>query len=83
MSRKVLKALFPERCIGCELCVMAAQRQFKKAGLDGSFIRILRQESGYSVDIDPQAGDLDVEKIKKICPTLVFSVEDGVDESAK
>ncbi len=87
MPNKVLKVYFPDKCIGCELCVMEAQRQLNKAGLDGSLIRIFRssdEEEGseltYSIEMDPNINDLDIEKISKSCPTLVFKVEEGYDE---
>ena len=79
MARKrVLKAEFSSRCNGCELCVLEAQRQLKKVGIEGSPIRILRSKSqdslNFSVDLDPRVNELDIEKIKSICPTLVFTI---------
>ena len=77
---KSLKISFPQKCIGCELCVLEAQKQFKKVGLEGSLIRILRKQKEnseflvYSVDIDPRINRLDIEKIKESCPTGVFEV---------
>lgn len=78
---KVLKATFPKNCIGCELCVREAQAQMKKVGLEGSPVRIFRGRSGkgkttFSIDIDPSTKDLDIKSIEKICPTLVFTIED-------
>lgn len=84
---KVLKATFPQKCIGCEICVMEVQKQLNKAGLDGSLIKVLRNtdENGnlvFSIDIDPQVNDLDIQTIKKTCPTLVFTIqeEDQIDD---
>lgn len=79
--KKILKATFPKNCIGCELCVFEVQRQLKKVGLEDSPVRIFRNRKGknkveYSIDIDPSAQDLDIEKVEKSCPTLVFTIEE-------
>lgn len=77
---KNLKVSFPQKCIGCEVCVFEAQRQLKKVGLEGSLIRIFRNKKEgkefleYSIDIDPRLNKLDIEAIKNICPTEVFEV---------
>lgn len=77
----ILKAKFPERCIGCEMCVFEAQRQLGKVGLENSPIRIMHREGeSFSVHIDPEANELDIEKIKSICPTLVFTIEEANEE---
>lgn len=78
---KILKATFPKNCIACELCVREAQLQLKKIGLEGSPIRIFRDRNSkkkisYSVDIDPSINNLDIKKIEKSCPTLVFTIEE-------
>ncbi len=78
---KVLKATFKKNCIGCELCVIEAQRQLGRLGLEGSPIRIFRELNEkekivYSVEIDPRVNKLDIEKIEKLCPTLVFTIEE-------
>lgn len=80
---KVLKVAFPEKCIRCELCIIEAQRQLQKFGLDGALIRIHRnaqnpdpQKMEFVVYLDPQVNKLDVEKIKNICPTGVFTIEE-------
>lgn len=79
---KVLKATFPERCIGCEMCVLEAQRQLKKIGLEGSLIRVLRSTNTklgyieYNLDIDPRISNLNIDKIKNICPQAVFEIEE-------
>ena len=77
---KNLKVSFPQKCIGCEICVLEAQRQLKKVGLEGSLIRIFRNKKEgkefleYSIDIDYRLNKLDIEAIKNICPTEVFEV---------
>lgn len=76
---KILKAAFPKKCIGCELCLMEAQCQMGKVGLDGSPIRIFRNsEEGLSfeIDLDPLVNDLDIKKIAEVCPTKVFTIEE-------
>lgn len=81
---KVLKITFPEKCIGCELCVYEAQRQLKKIGLDGSPVRIFRNKESnsifgnitFEIDIDNTITKLDVKKISNICPTEVYTIEE-------
>ena len=81
---KVLKVTFPEKCIGCDLCVLEAQKQLKKVGLDGAPLRVFRNKEErillgditFAIDMDPQVNDLKIEKIEKICPTGVFTVEE-------
>ena len=81
---KVLKASFEKNCIGCDLCVVEVQRQLGKVGLEGSPIRIFRSkaDSGilFTVDLDPSVNKLDIERIEKGCPALVFTLEDGEKE---
>lgn len=77
---KRLKVSFPQKCVGCELCVLEAQRQLNKIGLEGSLIRVFRNKQGgkefleYSIDIDPRLNDLDIESIRSVCPTEVFEI---------
>ena len=71
---KILKAVLPEKCIGCDLCVAEAQRQLGKVGLEGAFIRVFREDNKFSLVLDPQVNTLDVEKIKEICPQGVYEV---------
>lgn len=85
---KKLKVSFPQKCIGCELCVLEAQRQLNKVGLEGALIRVFRnKEEGkefleYSIDVDPRLNSLDIESIKNICPTEVFEItQEEEDES--
>jgi hypothetical protein len=79
---KILKAAFPNNCIGCELCVFETQRQLNKLGLEGSLIRVLKKldhtenSLEYQLAIDPKINDLDIEKIKNICPKAVFAIEE-------
>lgn len=77
---RYLRASFPNKCIGCDLCTLETQRQLRKIGLEGAPIRILktkRENKGYleySIDVDPRINDLDIIKIKNICPTGVFEI---------
>lgn len=77
---KVLKAEYPDRCIGCEMCVFETQHQLKKIGLEGALIRIFRNRKKdrniFSVDIDPRINTTATEKIKDSCPQGVFVIED-------
>jgi len=59
------------------MCALEALRQLKKVGLDGSPIRIFRKNTSFYIDLDPRIGSLDLDKICKICPSSVFSIEDG------
>jgi hypothetical protein len=51
-------------------------------GLEGSLIRILKNKKEnsdfleYAIDLDPRINDLDIVKIKGICPTGVFEITD-------
>lgn len=82
--KKTLKVTFPQKCTGCELCVMAVQRQLGLVGLDGSLVRIFRKDDSasqerraeYQIEMDPKINDLDISKIQKICPTGVFTIEE-------
>ena len=85
MAKKILKATFENRCNGCEMCVLEAQRQLKKVGLSNSPIRILRDVAGsnlyFHVEIEDHLKNLDLEEILKICPTGVFELIEEQDES--
>lgn len=69
-----------DKCVGCELCVLEAQRQLKKVGLEGSLIRVFKEKEENSeylkndLEIDPRINLLDIEKIKNICPKGVFEI---------
>ena len=56
--------------------MMEAQRQLKRVGLEGALIRILLSTDGYSVVMDPQINELDIQKFKDICPTAVFAIQE-------
>lgn len=77
---KTLKPTQMDKCIGCELCLLEAQRQLKKVGLEESLIRVFRKKSPdtqnieFDLEIDPRINILDVEKISSICPRGVFEV---------
>jgi ferredoxin len=81
---KVLKVKFPEKCIGCDLCVLEAQKQLKKVGLDGAPLRVFKNKEelvllgdiSFEIDLDPQVNELNIKRIEKICPTGVFTVEE-------
>lgn len=84
MAKKILKATFENRCNGCELCVLEAQRQLKRVGLTDAPIRILRDTSKSSVyfhvDIDSDVNNLNIKEIVKVCPTAVFEILEEEDE---
>lgn len=71
-----LKVSFPQRCSGCELCVLEAQRQLGKVGLNGALIRIFRKGVTFCVDLDPHVSKLEVSDIFSICPRGVFTLEE-------
>lgn len=79
---KTLNILFPEKCIGCELCVIECQKQLGKIGLDGALIRVLKSRDfknnqiKFAIEIDPKVNDMDIKKISHICPAGVFSIEE-------
>ena len=64
------------------MCIFEAQRQFKKVGLEGALIRVLKnkQENAKKIDfyveLDPRINRLDTEKIAKICPKTVFEISE-------
>ena len=88
---KILKIKFPEKCIGCELCVMEAQRQLNKVGLEDSPVRIFRNkedagilsETSFEIRLGDSINDLKLKQICEICPTGVFTIVDEEDESSK
>ena len=72
---KTIKIIREDKCNGCEMCVMESQRQLKKVGLEGSYMRILRHiEKGtkFEVCIDPKIQDLNIKKIVTLCPRGVL-----------
>jgi NAD-dependent dihydropyrimidine dehydrogenase PreA subunit len=74
-----LKISYPEKCIGCELCIAETQRQLNKVGLEGALIRILK-ENAFSVQLDPSVTKLNLQRIIEICPTGVFTIEEGEND---
>jgi len=81
MSKK-LKVINQDKCIGCEMCVLECQQQLKTAGLEGSYIRILRDLSDgtkFVVSVDPKVEELNIKRVVKSCPKEVFAEvgEDG------
>lgn len=85
MAKKILVAKFENRCNGCELCVLEAQRQLGLVGLTNSPIRILKDISGtnlyFHVEIDESVNELKIEEFIKICPTAVFEIVEDSDEN--
>ncbi|MFC1622078.1 hypothetical protein ACFL13_01700 [Patescibacteria group bacterium] len=93
--KKTLVASFPKKCTGCELCVLEAQRQLEKIGLEGALIRIFRKSAvaeamadkpketylEFSIDLDPQINSLDLLQLKEICPTGVFEIIELKEEN--
>lgn len=79
---KTLKPVRCEKCNGCELCVLEAQRQLEKVGLEESLIRIFTKKDPdeeypqFSPNLDPRINSIDIEKIKNICPKDVFETEE-------
>ena len=86
---KVLKVTFPQKCIGCELCVSETQRQLKRVGLEGALIRIFKEKSStgenrgliFSLQLDPTVNTLNLQKIAEICPTGVFTLEEASENN--
>jgi ferredoxin len=77
---KILRAKFPNKCTGCELCVAEVQRQLGKVGIDGALIRVFRTKKENSeylefrVEIDPRIKSMDMEMLLKICPNNTFEI---------
>ena len=71
----IIKAKNEDMCTGCEMCVMECQRQLKRAGLTGSYIRILRDikvGTRFKVSLDPKISEIKSRKIIESCPREVF-----------
>lgn len=87
MARKIIKATFENRCVGCELCLFEAQRQLGKIGIIDSPIRILKEKSGNKiylhVELDERVQDLNISEIQKVCPALVFEIIDRPEDEDK
>lgn len=86
---KTLKATQPDKCNGCELCSLEAQRQLKKVGLEESLIRIFRKKGedpqtiDNSVEIDPRINMLNIDKVSEICPKSVLEIVDEEENQVK
>ena len=82
MSSKILEISFPEKCIGCELCIQEAQRQIGKIGLDEAPIRIfnsnkttnLTNTPTYEIVINKDINKLDIEKIESILVSAALEI---------
>jgi NAD-dependent dihydropyrimidine dehydrogenase PreA subunit len=85
---KTLKIKFQKNCIGCELCVLEAQRQLKKVGLEGALIRIMKSKPDnekrmeFYIELDPRINHIDIEKIERICPKNVFEITEEENGSS-
>jgi hypothetical protein len=58
------------------MCVLECQQQLKLAGLEGSYIRILRNlkdGTKFIVSVDPKVDELNTKRIVKACPRDVFA----------
>lgn len=74
---KILKVTNEKACIGCDLCVLLSSRLVSnKLSINKSPIDVKRVGKWYKVTIDPGV-NVSAEKIVNICPTGVFSFEDG------
>ncbi|EKE00052.1 MAG: hypothetical protein ACD_22C00100G0016 [uncultured bacterium] len=83
---KYLTITFPEKCIGCELCVAEAQRQLGIVGLNNALIRVFKskEEGGkptFSVQLDPSINKSNIQKIRDICPAKVFTIEEEQEQN--
>jgi hypothetical protein len=85
---KTLKIKFQKNCNGCELCVLEAQRQLKKVGLEGALIRIMKNKEDdqkrmeFFIELDPRINKINIDKIAEICPTNVFEITEEENESS-
>lgn len=53
---------------------MEAQRQLKKVGLDDALIRVFREDGKFTLSLDPRVNNLDLERIREVCPKANFSI---------
>ncbi len=71
------------------------QRQLKKVGLEGALIRVFKQsnesfgigtdrnfeeELTFTIQIDPTVNKLNIQKIRDICPTGVFTIQEEEED---
>lgn len=57
------------------MCVMECQRQLQRVGLEGSYIRVLRnvkRGTRFEVNIDPLINKIKSSRIIGVCPRSVF-----------
>lgn len=74
MTKKLIVS-FPEKCIGCELCVLLAHKLAEGSlGISKSPIKVIKEGEKYNLDAD-EGRISDPDKISDICPTNVFTVE--------
>lgn len=77
MSNKYLVTPREHRCIGCQLCALAASRyEKKKLGLKDSPITIKGKPGQYKIQIDYGDKIKNPEKIVTICPRNCFDTID-------
>lgn len=75
MARKYLITPREQKCIGCNLCALAASRREKrKLGLKDAPIRIKGRPGSYKIQIDYGEEIKYPEKIVEICPQNCFDV---------
>lgn len=73
MAKKYLIAAREHKCVGCNLCSLAAARYEKrKLGIKDSPISIKGRPGLYRVQIDYGVEIKNTDKIVKICPQDVF-----------
>ncbi|MBU0649938.1 ferredoxin [Patescibacteria group bacterium] len=75
-----LKIVKEDKCIGCEMCVMECQRQLKRVGLEGAYIRIMRdfkRGDKFEISLDPKVAELKVQRIVAVCPRGVFAEQES------
>jgi len=60
---------------------MEVQRQLQKVGIEGSLIRIFKDnreslttDNSFSIELDPRINNMEIEKIVKICPQNVYEI---------
>lgn len=57
---------------------MEVQRQLNKIGLNGSPIRVFRNGTKFTVKVDITDSNIDLSKIREVCPTQVFTIQESV-----
>ena len=73
MAKRYLIAPREQKCIGCQLCVLAASRNEKnKLGITDSPIKVKGAPGRFRIQIDYGDEIKDIDKIVKICPQNCF-----------